>query len=112
MKQKAKLMALLASLAFTVAGYLQIDQTENMAIPTLSFLTAALFFYTAFGKKVLTSFSLTKIKSESRNMVAEDGKILLNRSQTFKVALLTFLAVVVTFGIGFGLGRIIYQFIH
>ena len=112
MKQKAKLMALLASLAFTIVGYLQFDQSENKALAGLSFLTAALFFYTAFGRNVLTSCSLSKLKNASRNMITEDGKMLLNQNQSVKAALVTFLAIVVSFGIGFGAGRLIYHFIH
>ena len=112
MKRKDKVLGLLASLAFTIVGYLQIDQSENKAMAGLSFLTAALFFYQAFGKKALTSCSFSALQDESKNMVTGDGKAFLNRNQAVKVAVITFLAVVVSFGIGFGVGKLIFHFIH
>ncbi|PRX53665.1 hypothetical protein [Flagellimonas meridianipacifica] len=112
MERKEKVLAVLASFTFTIVGFFQIDQSENRALAGLSFLTAALFFYQAFGRKILSSCSFSTIKNESKSMVAGDGKAVLNRNQAVKVAFITFLAVVICFGIGFGVGKLLYHVIH
>ena len=112
MKKEERRIALVAALIFTVVGFLQIDQSEDLVLATLSFIAAAMFFYQAFGKDVIRSCTFSALHDESKNIVVGDDKALINRNQAMKVALVTFLAVVVSFGIGFGVGKLIYHFIH
>ncbi|MEM1003612.1 MAG: hypothetical protein AAGH46_13275 [Bacteroidota bacterium] len=97
MIRKDKILFLLASLAFNVAGFLQLDQSENIVLAGLSFLTAC---------------SFSGIKNTSKSILSGDGQTVLNGNQAIKVALVTFLAVVVSFGIGFGSGKLLYHLIN
>ena len=112
MKRTERIAALTAALIFTIVGYLQIDQEQNLVLATLTFFAAAVFFYLSVGKKAITSCTFSAINKESKSMIAGNGKGSLTKNQAVRVAFVTFMVVVVSFGIGFGTGKLIYHFIH
>ncbi len=112
MKKTEKIVYLIASAMFMVTGVLQVDDEKDWYLPVLSFVVAGLLLYQSFGNSLTSSCSFKSMRNESKKMVAGDNKNLLTRNQAVKVALITFTAIVVCFGIGFGTGKLIYHFVH
>lgn len=112
MKRTERIAALTAALIFTIVGYLQIDQEQNIVLASLSFFAAAVFLYQALGRNAITACTFSAMNRESKNIVVGGEKATLTKNQAYKVIFVTFLAVAVCFGIGFGTGKLIYHFIH
>lgn len=110
MNRSERITYLIAAGLFTYAGILQIDGETKLIFPILSFLVAGVFFYLAFGKKVLKSCSFSEMNKEARKLVTGRSTKALSRNQAVRVAAVTFLAVVVSFGMGFGIGKLLYHF--
>ena len=112
MRRTERIAALIAASIFTIVGFLQIDQQQGLVLATLSLIAAAVFFYQALGKRAITACTFSAMNKEAKNMVTGNGQGTLTKNQAVKVAFVTFMVVVVSFGIGFGTGKLIYHFIH
>ena len=108
-----RILALLAALIFTLFGYLELEKpVSNVLLVTLSFLVAGVFLYTFFGRKGIVSSSFTEINNESKTLVLGPKDKKVSKSSAFKIAMVTFGTVVVSFGLGFGVGKLFYHLIH
>nr|WP_299342807.1 hypothetical protein [Allomuricauda sp.] len=113
MKVNRRILALVAAICFTVLGYFELtSEDKNLVLVILSFVVASLFLYTFFGRKAITSCSLSEINNNSKVMVLGPKKNEVTKAGAVKIASITFAAVVVSFGLGFGVGKLIYHIVH
>ncbi|MEL7269273.1 MAG: hypothetical protein AAGL34_06860 [Bacteroidota bacterium] len=110
MKRNERIVYLIAAALFVCTGMLQIGKEKELILPILSFIVAGVLFYLAFGKKVVNNCSFSEMKREARKMVIKKPTNLLSKKQALKITAVTFLAVLVSFGMGFGVGKLIYHF--
>ncbi|MEL6303762.1 MAG: hypothetical protein AAFQ20_03125 [Bacteroidota bacterium] len=109
MKRSERIVYLIAAALFVCTGMLQIGKEKEPILPILSFIVAGVLFYLAFGKKVVRSCSFSEMKKEARKMVVKKP-IPKDTNTAKKVTAVIFRAVLVSFGMGFGVGKLIYHF--
>lgn len=113
MKGNRKILSLLAALSFTIVGYLELSNPErNLVLVIFSFLVAVVFLYGFFGRQLITSCSLSQINNESKDMVLGSKRKQVSKGKALKIATVTFTSIAVCFGLGFGVGKLLYHLIH
>ena len=113
MGRNERILALLAALLFTIVGFMELEKAEHsLLIATMTFFAAAIMLYFYFGKKGISSCSFAEINERSKTLVLESEAEKISKKDSFKVGTVTLLAILVSFGLGFGVGKLIYHLIH
>ncbi|MEM9867542.1 MAG: hypothetical protein AAF765_07645 [Bacteroidota bacterium] len=112
MKKAGRITALFAALAFTIIGSLQINAFEKPIFAISSFLVAVVFLYQFLGTQVLPSRSFSTIQNKSKEIVFGKGDFKLMPNRELQVVFITFLALLVFFTLGFGMGKFAYHIVH
>ncbi|TAI49704.1 hypothetical protein [Flagellimonas allohymeniacidonis] len=113
MKSNEKILTLVAALIFTIVGYLRLEEADhNLLMVVMSFFAAAVLLYTYFGRKGISSFSFTQMNDQSKTLILGSETKEVSPPNNFKIRMVTFMTILALFGLGFGIGRLIYHLIH
>ncbi|NAY92897.1 hypothetical protein GTQ34_13320 [Muricauda sp. JGD-17] len=111
MKNVNKIMLLCVAAILTVVGYSVLNSSQFVGITFICFLGASLFLLGYFGKSRVV-FGFSKIMEFSSEIILGNKSKNIDTLTHFRIELLTISALFVCFGLGFGVGRMLYQILE